>query len=367
MSEFEKKESLTDVTEATQPVVEQATDAVVAEPALATAGAAPAKKRKLQGGALQKMFAFAGLVLVVVYFSLTTDYFFSTSNLMTVLLSSSFTGIVAVGVTFIIITGGIDLSIGFIPTFSAVVFGVFTMKMGFNIWIALLIGLLAGAICGGFTGTLVARFKLPPFVASLGLMMILQGLSLVITEAKPIDFNGTDIQHPTFDTFAIDSIFPKIGDVKIHNFIIVFVIVAIIASIILNKTTFGRYTYAMGSNEDATRLSGVNTNKWKILVYMLCGLLCAVAGILQASRINVQPAQGAGAELSAIAAVVIGGTSLSGGEGSIMGTVIGTLLMSTLANGLQMKGVSNELQLVFTGSIVIVAVLVDIMRRRQKA
>ncbi len=319
-----------------------------------------------KGAAMQKALAFVGLIVIFIIFSVMSPNFCTTSNIITILLSSASMGIVAVGVTFVIITGGIDLSIGVIPTFSAVIFGTFLQVFGLPLWLAIILGLCAGAVCGCTTGLLVSKFKLPPFIASLGLMMVARGLSLVISGVKPIYFDAET--QGAFTNFALGTIIPKIYGVSVPNFVIIFFLVSIVASFLLNKTKFGRYTYAIGSNEEATRLSGVSTDKWKVMVYTFSGFICAIAGLLVASRLtSVQPQQGAGDELNAIAAVVIGGTSLSGGEGSILGTVIGTLLMNVLLNGLRMNNVPQEWQFVFTGIIVLFAVLVDITRRRKNA
>ncbi len=319
-----------------------------------------------KGGAMQKILAFAGLVVIFIMFSIMSPNFFTAPNVITILLSSASMGIVAVGVTFIIITSGIDLSIGVIPTFSAVIFGTALQVLHMPMFISVIMGLLAGALCGCTTGFLASKFKLPPFIASLGIMMVARGLSLVISGVRPIYFDAAT--QSGFTNFALGTIFPKFYGVAFPNFVLIFFIIAIIASFLLNKTTFGRYTFAIGSNEEATRLSGVNTSNWKVAIYTFCGFVCAIAGILVASRLtSVQPQQGPGDELNAIAAVVIGGTSLNGGEGSILGTVIGTLLMNVLLNGLRMNNVPQEWQFVFTGIIVLFAVLVDIARRRKNA
>jgi ribose transport system permease protein len=193
------------------------------------------------------------------------------------------------------------------------------------------------------------------------MMMLLKGLALVIANTKPIYFNDT----PNFTSIAQDSL---IGDLipalPIPNAVLILFIVAVGASLILNKTILGRYTFALGSNEEAVRLSGVNTDFWKIVVYTLNGAICGIAGLLIASRLNsAQPALGQGYELDAIAAVVIGGTSLSGGTGTILGTLIGAFIMSVLTNGLRIMSVAQEWQTVVTGLIIILAVYTDILRR----
>lgn len=322
-------------------------------------------KKFFNGTALQKALAFIGLLVIFIIFSFMSSNFLTGSNMITILLSSASMGIMAVGVTFVIITSGIDLSIGLIPTFSAVIFGTFLQVFHLPMWLALLGGVAAGALCGAITGTLISKFKLPPFIASLGVMMAARGLSLIISGVKPIYFDKTDPYQDAFTKFATGSVLEPLG-LPIPNFVLIFFLVAIVASFLLSKTKFGRYTYAIGSNEEATRLSGVNTAKWKIIVYTFSGFLCAISGILVASRLtSVQPQQGVGEELNAIAAAVIGGTSLSGGEGSILGTIIGTLLMNVLLNGLRMNNVPQEWQYVFTGIIVIGAVLADIARRKK--
>ncbi|MFX3640769.1 MAG: ABC transporter permease, partial [Candidatus Pristimantibacillus sp.] len=221
-------------------------------------------------------------------------------------------------------------------------------------------GIAAGALCGLISGFAVSKMKIPPFIATLAMMMITKGLSLVISGTKPIYFN--DI--PSFTNISMGSIIPSFG---IPNAVFIFFLVAIVAAIVLSKTLIGRYTFSLGSNEEATRLSGVNVTSWKILIYTITGVFSGIAGILMASRLNsAQPSLGAGYELEAIAAVVIGGTSLNGGKGSIMGTVIGALIMSVLTNGLRILSVKQEWQTVIVGLVVLLAVYADIVRRKKK-
>jgi ribose transport system permease protein len=201
----------------------------------------------------------------------------------------------------------------------------------------------------------VAKLKLPPFIATLGMMMVSKGLSLVISGTKPIYFLAT----PAFRQIAMGTIF------GIPYAVFIFFGAAVIASLILTRTIVGRYAFALGSNEEAARLSGINVDRWKIGIYTLEGLFVGLAGIVMASRLNsAQPALGQGYELEAIAAVVIGGTSLSGGEGSILGTIIGAFIMSVLTNGLRILSIPQEWQTVVIGIIVILAVYTDILRRQ---
>ena len=319
------------------------------------------KTKKLgNSSAQQKLLAFASLVVLLIAFSLASPNFFQISNIMAILQATSVNGVLAVGVTLIIITGGIDLSIGVLMTFCAVMTGVVLTWLGMPLPLGIVAAIGTGAFCGFISGNLVARMKIPPFIATLGMMLILKGLSLIVTGTKPIYFNDT----PGFSQIArgslVGSIFPS---VPVPNGVLILFAVAAITAWILSRTILGRYTFALGSNEEAVRLSGINTKFWKIAVYTLSGGICGIAGLLIASRLNsAQPALGLGYELEAIAAVVIGGTSLSGGRGTILGTLIGALIMSVLTNGLRVMSVAPEWQTVVTGTIIIVAVYADQMR-----
>jgi ribose transport system permease protein len=243
--------------------------------------------------------------------------------------------------------------------------GVVLTNFGLPLPLGIVAAIGSGAGCGLVSGALIAKLKIPPFIATLGMMMLLKGLSLVISGTKPIYFNDT----PGFSAISQDSL---IGDLlpalPIPNAVLILFLLAIAASIVLERTALGRYTYAIGSNEEAIRLSGVNVDFWKIVVYALGGGICGVAGLLIASRLNsAQPALGQGYELDAIAAVVIGGTSLGGGSGTILGTIIGAFIMSVLTNGLRILSVAQEWQTVVTGVIIILAVWADILRRRTRA
>jgi len=319
----------------------------------------PQQKRFVVGtGAKQKVLAFASLIVLIVVFSLSSSNFFVFDNLVGIMLSTAVIGVLALGSTFVIITGGIDLSVGTVMTFSSVMAGV-----AMNFWhlplpLGVIGGILAGSLCGLLSGLMVAKMKVPPFIATLAMMMITKGLSLVISGTKPIYFND----FPSFTNISMGKLIPGIP-----NAILIFLGLGVIASIILTKTLIGRYNFALGSNEEATRLSGVNTVRWKIVIYTMTGVFSGIAGILMASRLNsAQPALGSGYELDAIAAVVIGGTSLSGGAGSILGTVIGALIMSVLTNGLRILSVAPEWQTVIVGFVIILAVYADILRRRRR-
>jgi ribose transport system permease protein len=314
---------------------------------------------------LRQILMFASLFLLFIFFSIASPNFLTYENVVAILLATCVNGLLALGVTFVIITGGIDLSIGTVMTISAVMSGVFITFWKLPVFIGVLGGILTGTLAGFINGFVISKMKLPPFIATLGMMMIAKGLALVISGCKPIYFMDT----PIFNKIAMGSILGKIipGIEEFPNAILWFLLFIVIANILLNRTALGRYTFAIGSNEDAARLSGLNVDKWKIIIYSLCGTFVGIAGVIMASRLNsAQPALGQGYELDAIAAVVIGGTSLRGGEGSIIGTVIGALIMSTLTNGLRILSVPQEWQIVVSGIIVIGAVYLDMMRRSRE-
>lgn len=313
-------------------------------------------------GAQQRVLAFASLIALLVVFSLASPNFMQMSNIIAILQATSVNGVLAIGVTLIIITGGIDLSVGTLMTFTAVMAGVVLTYAGMPLFLGVFAAIAFGALSGLCSGALVAKMKLPPFIATLGMMLILKGLSLVISGTRPIYFNDT----PGFDLISRGSI---VGDfipaLPLPNGVVILFLVAAITGYILRKTVLGRFTFAIGSNEEAVRLSGVNVDFWKIAIYSLAGAICGIAGLLIASRLNsAQPALGLGYELDAIAAVVIGGTSLAGGRGTILGTLIGALIMAVLTNGLRVLSVAQEWQTIVTGAIIILAVYADIMRKR---
>ena len=324
----------------------------------------PQKRSLFRSDATQTLLAFGALIVLFVVFSLASPYFFKFDNIVGILLSTAVNGVLALGVTFVIITGGIDLSVGTVMTFSAVMAGVIVTFWGLPVPLGVLAGLGAGALAGLVNGTVISRMKVPPFITTLGMLYATKGLSLVISGLKPIYFSDT----PVFREIAMGSLLGMvIPGFDIPNAVLILFGAAIIASLVLNKTVLGRYTFAIGSNEEATRLSGVNVDVWKTAVYTVCGLFSGLAGVMMAARLNsAQPALGSGYELDAIAAAVIGGTSLSGGEGTILGTIIGAFIISTLTNGLRILSVPQEWQMVVTGAIVVLAVYMDLIRRRQK-
>ncbi|SPJ22644.1 ABC transporter permease [Palleronia abyssalis] len=320
---------------------------------------APRPSRR--GTAHQKLLAFASLIALVIGFSLASPNFFQVSNIMAILQATSVNGVLAIGATLIIITGGIDLSIGTLMTFCAVMTGVVLTWLGAPLIFGVVAAIGTGALSGLVSGTFVAKMKIPPFIATLGMMLILKGLSLVVTGTRPIYFNDT----PGFDLISRGSLIGWVlPGFPVPNGVLILFLVAGFAAWILSRTVLGRYTFALGSNEEAVRLSGVNADAWKMAIYALSGAIVGIGGLLIASRLNsAQPALGLGYELEAIAAVVIGGTSLAGGRGTILGTLIGALIMAVLTNGLRVLSVAPEWQTVVTGGIIIVAVYADQLRR----
>jgi len=321
------------------------------------------QKVRKASGAQQKFLAFASLIVLLVFFSIASPNFLQTSNILAILQATSVNGVLAIAATLVIITGGIDLSVGTLMTFCAVMAGVVLTFLGLSLPFGIVAAIATGAACGMVSGTLVAKMKIPPFIATLGMMLILKGLSLVISGTKPIYFNDT----PGFSEISTGSLIGLVvPSVPVPNGVLILFALALVIGYVLNRTVLGRYCFALGSNEEAVRLSGVNTDAWKIAIYALAGGICGIAGLIIASRLNsAQPALGLGYELDAIAAVVIGGTSLVGGRGSILGTIIGALIISVLLNGLRIMSVAQEWQTVVTGLIIIAAVYADMLRRRR--
>lgn len=299
-----------------------------------------------------KYKSLVGLILLVVVVSILSPAFLSTKNILNVLKQTSVNAIIAAGMTFVILTGGIDLSVGSILAISGA-FAASLLVGGHSIIVAVLVAILVGALVGFLNGVVIAKGKLQPFIATLATMTILRGATLVFTEGKPITLGSNEVAMS----------FGKIGGGTILGIpapVIIMVLVFIVCFYILNSTKTGRYTYALGSNEEATKLSGISTDKIKIWVYTISGILSAVAGVIITSRLySAQPTAGTGYELDAIAAVVLGGTSLSGGKGKITGTIIGALIIGVLSNALNILDVSSYYQMIVKGIVILIAVLLD--------
>ncbi|MDO4547967.1 MAG: ABC transporter permease [Clostridia bacterium] len=315
----------------------------------------------------QKLLAPAVLVLLYAVFSILSPNFFSFDYLVNILNASYYIGFLALGVTFVIITGGIDLSLGTTMMTGALLGGYAYTSWGWNIWVCLVFAVLVSTIIGLINGALVAYCKLPPFIATLGMQMVGMGFGAIVTKVMTM-------RYPTIGTadgFFKNVFYKTSNDFVLPGFPIGAVWLAlafVVAYIILNKTKFGRYTYAMGSNYEAARLSGIRTEKYKMLVYTLCGFFCGLAGIFYAAvYTTIIPSTGTGHETLAIAGVVIGGTSMAGGSGTLVGTIIGVFVMSVLKQGLMSLGLQGHWQTFFTGIVVIGAVLLDQYRLKKAA
>jgi len=319
---------------------------------------APAGVRGTLRNRLQQFLAFASLIVIFAFFSVVSPDFLNYGNVTAILFSTVVIGMLALGTTFVIITGGIDLSIGTGMALCAVIAGVLIVHSGLPMPLGVLGAVLFGGLIGLVNGVNVAVLNLPPFIATLAMMLVAQGLALVISGSAPIYFNDS----PNYTKISTGSIIPG---TNFPNAVLILAVLAVVAGVLLNKTILGRYTYSIGSNEEATALSGINVRRWKLLIYTLAGLFTGLAGVLISARLgSAQPATGVGYELQAIAAVVIGGTSLSGGKGSIVGTVIGALIISVLNNGLQIMSIPQEWQNVILGCVILVAVYADMARKR---
>lgn len=301
---------------------------------------------------LIKYKSLVGLLVLITIVTILSPSFLSTKNIFNILRQTSVNGIIAAGMTFVILTGGIDLSVGSILAISGAVCASL-LASGQNIIIAVLAALIIGAMVGFLNGFIITKGKLQPFIATLATMTILRGLTLVYTDGKPITLGSGDL--------AIK--FGQIGGGKIFGIptpALIMILVFAICAFVLKNTQMGRYTYALGSNEEATKLSWLNTDKIKIAVYTISGILASVAGIIITSRLfSAQPTAGDGYELDAIAAVVLGGTSLTGGKGKITGTIIGALIIGVLSNALNILDVSSYYQMMVKGAVILVAVLLD--------
>ncbi|KGJ28090.1 ribose ABC transporter permease [Staphylococcus haemolyticus] len=299
---------------------------------------------------MEKIIPFIGLILLIIVVSILNPSFLDLSNLLNLLRQISINGLIAFGMTFIILTGGIDLSVGSILALSSA-FIALMITSGVDPIIALIIGVLIGFVLGAVNGLLVTKGNMAPFIATLATMTIFRGLTLVITDGNPITNLG--------DSYLFQ-LFGKGYFIGIPVPAVTMIIVFVILLIILQKTTFGRHTYAIGGNEIAAKISGIKVNKIKILIYGISGLMSALAGGILTSRLNsAQPTAGTSYELDAIAAVVLGGTSLTGGKGRIVGTLIGVLIIGVLNNGLNLLGVSSFYQQVVKGVVILIAVLID--------
>jgi len=297
---------------------------------------------------LKKYYLLIALLILCVVFSIASPVFITESNILNILNQVSINAILAIGVTFVILIGGIDLGLGSYVALTGCL-AAFLAQTNDGIFLPLLVGISAGLLIGFVNGLIVTKGKLAAFIVTLGMMTIARGGALVISEGRPIS-NLSE----SFNNIAGGKL------LGIPNAIFIALFVFLIAHFILKKTIFGRYVYAVGGNEEASRASGIKINNIKMYVYILCGALAGLAGVIQASRITSgQPSIGVGYELDAIAAAVIGGTSLSGGTGMVTGTIIGALIIGVINNGLDLLNVPSYYQQIIKGLIIIGALLLD--------
>jgi len=318
-----------------------------------------------RGGALrqrlQQFMAAIGLVVIFAVFSIMAPGTFATwESISNILLSATLVGCLGMGATFVIVTAGIDLSAGTGMALTAVMAGMFLTHWGFpTVW-GILATLVCGMIFGSLNGLMITRLGLPPFISTLAMMWIAEGLTLVIPNMNPLVLDSA--RYPDMYALANGTLIPGLP-----NAVLVLVVAVIVAFIIFNKTIFGRYDISIGSNSEATALSGVNVKKWLIIIYAAAGMFTALAGVLYIARFSgiTSATTGVGFEMQAIAATVIGGTSLSGGKGSIIGTLIGALVMATINYGLLVTGVPQQWQNVILGLVIVIVVFIDQARVRR--
>lgn len=306
---------------------------------------------------LRKFASVLSLLIIVTALTIKSPSFRTMENILSIGLQISVIAIMSIGEVWIIISGGIDLSVGSIMALSGVV-TTMMIAAGFDIFISSLCGILVGAFCGFINGFLTAVGKLPPFISTLGMMGIARGVALIITKGVPV--------------FGLPDSFSLLGNGRLLQILPIPVLITLLLGfmghIILTKTPFGRYTYALGSNFEAARLSGIRTTRNLVYIYLLGGFLYGAAGIILASRLSTgQPTSGTGYELDVIAACVIGGASLSGGSGTIWGAILGALLIGVLRNGSNLLDISAFWQQVAIGTIIVIAVFIDQYHKKNRS
>ncbi|HCT9108682.1 TPA: ribose ABC transporter permease [Proteus mirabilis] len=312
----------------------------------------PASKRWFSKAWLLEQKSLIALLLLIVVVSTLSPNFFTLNNIFNILQQTSVNAIMAVGMTLVILTSGIDLSVGSLLALTGSV-AASMVGADVNALVAVVGALALGAAIGGVTGVIIAKGKVQAFIATLVMMLLLRGVTRVYTDGSPINTGFSD-NADLFSWFGIGRPF------GIPTPIWLMMIVFLSAWYVLHHTRLGRYIYALGGNEAATRLSGISVDKIKIIVYALCGLLAALASVIEVARLSsAQPMAGNGYELDAIAAVVLGGTSLAGGKGRIMGTLIGALILGFLNNALNLLGISSNYQMIVKAVVILLAVLVD--------
>jgi ribose/xylose/arabinose/galactoside ABC-type transport system permease subunit len=302
---------------------------------------------------LRRYGIFIAFIAVIVIISIMCPSFLTWKNLLNVVRQSSIYGVMAVGMTFVILTAGIDLSVGSVLALTGVLCASFE-HAGLPVVLIVIATLVIGALIGSVNGLIITKGKVTPFVVTLGMMSVARGLAHIYTEGQPISGFGGGFRY----IGGGDFLFVPVP-------IIIFVLTILIAAVILRNTRLGRYTYAIGGNEEAARLSGINVDRFKITAYAISGFTAALGAIILTSRLNAgESIAGTGYELDVIASVVIGGTSLMGGRGSVWGTLIGALLIGIINNGMNLLVIPSYWQLVVKGSIIVGAALIDRLREK---
>ncbi len=326
-------------------------------PATVIAPVQPTAMRRRWTALLQvrELNVLTALLVVAALISFSTPYFLTTDNLMGVFRSFSMIAIMSIGMVMVIITGGIDLSVGSVMGLSSLVTAL-GFQSGLPSIVCILGGLVTGLLFGLFNGLLITVVRLPPFIATLGSLSIGRGLMYIIT-------HGVPLTPDTPDSFSIIGQ-GYVGPVPVP--VVIMLVMTVVFSVVMRQTRFGRHVYATGGNELAARLSGVKTARVKLIVYMLSGLIAGIAGIVSFSRyLSAEPASGFGAELDVIAAAAIGGASLSGGVGSVEGAIIGAALAGIIANGVVLMNINTYAQQAITGAVILIAVSLDVWRTRR--
>jgi ribose transport system permease protein len=316
-------------------------------------------------GLLKKIFAFreasvlVSIIAVMIVLKILSPYFMTKANLTTTALGFAADGIIAIGMTIILIIGGIDLGVGSVMALSMVTVGGLTTIYHVNVWLAVVVAVALSLLCGIFNGFLIGKVKLTPLIATLGMMSMARGGAYVITKGSPFSMSGVP---PAFRFLGSGSVF------GIPTFVFIFIVMIIISDYLLRRSAPLRNLYYTGSNEKAAELSGINVAKVKLFAYVTCALLSGIAGILTVSRFNVTaPNSGMGSELRVISACVIGGASLTGGEGTVLGSVLGIILLNFINNGLVLMRVSVYWQDLVSGAILIAVVTLDLLSHRKKS
>ena len=301
----------------------------------------------------------AVLIALAVLLSVISPAFRDPQNLINILQQVTVNAILALGMTMVIFTAGIDLSVGSVVAFSGIVMGILVIDLGVNPWLAALIGIALGSVCGTINGLLISRFKLQPMIATLGMMSIARGAALTLAGGRTIS------GYPPGFTWLGNGTIPG---TTIPVQIVFMLLLYVIAYYFMRYRRFGRALYSVGGNEEATRLSGINVFKYKTLAYTVSGALAGIASVVLVAKLNsAQSIAGQDYELDAIASAVIGGASLLGGKGSIWGTLMGALIIGVIRNGLNLLNVSSYLQKLIIGFIILIAVLVDAFRNRERS